>query len=103
MSKAKETAQQVIDIAKELGWSISTRGSIVEITKRIKPGCNDSFCKADSEYYSILGLIPQTEPGSMWGTDGGGVGAIAAMNSGRFEMKKSGCSKRVVNALQKML
>jgi len=44
-----------------------------------------------------------TEPGSVWGTDGGGVGAISALKSGTFEMKKSGGSKRVLKAIEREL
>lgn len=102
MSVAKQTAQKILDIAKEYGWDVNVRnGSILTITKdgiRSK----EDFCRADMEYYSILGLLPSTSPGSIWGTDGGGVGALTAMNSGVFTMNKSGGSKRVLNALQKL-
>jgi hypothetical protein len=54
------------------------------------------------EYYSILELLPTTSPGSVWGTDGGGIGAISAMNTGVFTMNKSGGSKRVLSALKKI-
>lgn len=102
MSKAKEIAQKIIETANELGWEVQPRGSILTIHKT---GIVDkkSFVRADMEYYSILGLMPQTSPGSMWGTDGGSVGAISAMNTRTFTMNKSGCSKRVMNALVKMV
>jgi hypothetical protein len=54
------------------------------------------------EYYSILGLLPTTSAGSIWGTDGGGIGAVSAMNTGLFKMNKSGGSKRVLTALAKL-
>jgi hypothetical protein len=54
------------------------------------------------EYFSILGLLPTTSPGSIWGTDGGGIGALSAMKSGTFVMNKSGGSKRVLKVLAKM-
>jgi hypothetical protein len=47
-------------------------------------------------------LLPSTEPGSVWGTDGGGVGAISAIQSGVFQMSKSGGSKRVLSAISKL-
>jgi len=101
MSKAKETAQKIIDAANEYGWDISVRGSILTI---YKDGINtkEDFVNADMEYFSILGLLPTTSPGSIWGTDGGGVGALSAMKSGVFTMNKSGGAKRVLNALSKM-
>jgi hypothetical protein len=102
MSAAKETAQKIVAIAKEYGWDLNVRGSILTIYKdgiRTK----EDFVRADMEYYSILGLLPSTSPGSIWGTDGGGIGALTAMNSGVFTMNKSGGSKRVLNELKKMI
>jgi hypothetical protein len=55
------------------------------------------------EYYSILELLPSTSAGSVWGTDGGGIGALSAMSSRVFKMNKSGGSVRVLNALKKMM
>lgn len=102
MSKILEQAQKIARTCDELGWQFTVRGDILEITKSITPNDNHSFCRADQEYYSILGQLKTTRPGSMWGTDGGGVGAISAMNSGVFTMKKSGGDKRVLRALQKI-
>lgn len=98
---AKEIATKILAVAKELGWDVRVRGSIMTI---YKDGIVDkeSFVRADMEYYSILGLLPTTSPGSMWGTDGGGIGALSAMNSGMFVMNKSGGSKRVLKVLEKM-
>jgi len=100
MSKSKETAQKILDLANEYGWSVNVRGSILTIYKDgIRS--NEDFVRADMEYYGILDLLPSTSPGSIWGTDGGGIGALSAMKSGVFTMNKSGGSKRVLNALKK--
>jgi hypothetical protein len=102
MSVAKENASKILSVAKEYGWNVAVRGSILTITKS---GINskEDFVRADMEYFSILGLLPSTSPGSIWGTDGGGVGALSAMNSRVFTMNKSGGSVRVLNALKKMI
>lgn len=99
---AKEIATQIVDTANELGWQIQVRGSILTI---YKDGIvsRDDFVRADMEYFTILGKLPTTSPGSIWGTDGGGVGAITAMSTRVFTMNKSGGSKRVLNALRKMV
>ena len=89
-------------MSNELNWTLEVRGSILTIRKQIH-STNESFCKADMEYYSILDLLPYTSAGSMWGTDGGGIGAISAMKSGVFTMNKSGGSKRVLSALSKII
>ena len=101
MSAAKETASKILAVAKELGWDVTVRGSILTITKS---GINskDDFVRADMEYYSILGLLPSTSAGSIWGTEGGGIGALSAMSSRVFKMNKSGGSVRVLNALKKI-
>ena len=96
---SKEIALKIKQTCQELGWNYEVRGSILTITKRIT---RETFVQADMEYYSILSLLPTTSPGSIWGTDGGGVGAISAVNTGLFKMNKSGGSKRVLTALSKM-
>ena len=99
-----ETAREIKTVADRLGWTISVRpNSVVTITKRFQAGSNDGFVECDMEYYSVLGMIPRTSAGSDWGTDGGGIGALSAIRSGVFTMNRSGCSKRVVNALAKIV
>ena len=101
MTAAVETAKKILALADEWGWTVRVRGKILTITKN---GITDreAFCRADMEYYSILELLPSTSAGSIWGTDGGGVGALSAMRSGVFTMNKSGGSVRVLNALEKI-
>lgn len=98
----KLVAKEIMDTANRLGWTVHVRGSILTITKRITPGSNDSFAQADGEYYDILGRLPTTSPGSIWGTDGGGIGGMTAMNTGVFTMHKSGGSKAVLKQLVKL-
>ena len=97
----QQIAQSIKDKCAILNWSYSVRGSIFTITKKITPNNNDAFCAADSEYYEILSLLPSTSAGSIWGTDGGGIGAITAMQNGVFKMNKSGGSKAVLKQLNK--
>jgi uncharacterized Ntn-hydrolase superfamily protein len=94
---AKECAESFRKAVRDYGWNYTVVGSIVKIHKVIHG--MDDFVTADSEYYGILECLPQTEAGSIWGTDGGGVGGIAAINSGVFRMNKSGVSKRVLKLL----
>ena len=104
MNKSTEIATEIVNMTNSLGWKIhSVNSNVLTITKSFTPGDMDEFVKADGEYFSILGLLPQTQPGSMWGTDGGGVGGIGAHRSGYFRMNKSGGSKRVLSALKKMV
>ena len=102
MSSAKEAALSIKAMCDKLGWNYQVRGSVLTITKKFTAGSNCEFVEADMEYYSILGLLPSSSPGSIWGTDGGGVGALSAINSGLFQMNKSGGNKRVLTALEKL-
>lgn len=102
MSKTAEDVRKFKEICAQYGWSYEVRRrSILTITKKIVPGDNESFCHADMEYGIIFGYAKSTSAGSVWGTDGGGIGAISAMNSGYFVMNKSGVSVRFLNALSK--
>lgn len=99
---AKEIAEDIASLCKAYGWEYSIHGSILEISKEFTPGDNDALVTADMEYGSILEMLPTTRAGSTWGTDCGGIGAIGALKNGYFVMKKSGGSKRVLNALAKL-
>ena len=101
MTIASEAAKKIVATAKEYGWELEVRGSILTIYKR-GISSKEDFCRADMEYYGILEQLPSTSAGSVWGTDGGGIGALSAMSSGVFKMNKSGGSKRVLDALKKM-
>lgn len=101
MTIASEAAKKIVATAKEYGWELQVRGSILTIYK-CGISSKEDFCRADMEYYSILEQLPSTSAGSVWGTDGGGIGALSAMSSGVFKMNKSGGSKRVLDALKKM-
>jgi len=103
MSAAKAKAVKLLETAEKLNWSVDVRGGVLCITKHFAVGNMDDFVECDMEYYEVLSLLPSTEPGSVWGTDGGGVGAIGALKSGIFEMKKSGGSKRVLKAIEREL
>lgn len=98
-----DTAIKILETAKELGWEVAIRGNSIMTITKTGINTNDDFVRADMEYYSILSLLPSTSPGSVWGTDGGGIGALSAMKTRVFTMNKSGGSKRVLSALRKLL
>lgn len=102
MSKSKALAWEIENTCKSLGWNFGVNDDIFWITKKITPGDLDEFSQADREYYRIMRLMPVTRNGSMWGTDGGGVGGYSATKRGLFVMKMSGGSKHVLNQLAKL-
>lgn len=103
MSKNEAIAKAILDAAFVADWEVQVRGDILTITKEIEPGSLTDFSKADSEYYGIISLLPRPRAGSMWGTDGGGVGGLAAIKAGLFVMNVSGGSKLVLRKLAAML
>lgn len=90
-----------VSACKSAGFVWSVRGSIVTIEALFTPNDRDAFVTLDSRYGGVLSLAP-LKGGSVWGTDGGGVGAVAAMHHGRFTMSKSGTAKRFLAALSKV-
>jgi hypothetical protein len=94
-----EAAAKIREVAARLGWKIAVNveDDILTITKRI--ASTEDFVRADCEYFGILGHARMTTPGSQWGTDGGGMGALHAMKTGVFTMNKSGVDKRILKNL----
>lgn len=89
--------------ARSLGFSVSTKPGMVIITKVFARGDAAAFVICDGDGPGLLMQVPTTSAGSMWGTDGGGVGGIAAIQNGVYKLKVSGASKRFTNALGKLL
>jgi len=102
MTKSVEEATKIAARCKELGWTFAVRGSILTIYKTIVRDNKDDLVSADMEYYSILGLLKRSSPGSDWGTDCGGIGALSALSSGLFVMNRSGGNKNTLKTLAKM-
>jgi hypothetical protein len=102
MTKSVEEATKIAARCKQLGWDFAVRGSIFTIYKEIARGNKEELVRADMEYYSILGLLKRSGPGSDWGTDCGGIGAMSALSSGLFTMNRSGGNKNTLKALAKM-
>lgn len=97
----REIAEKVVSLVREYGADLTIRSSIASVTMRFPAGSPEAFGLAECLADEILSIIPRTSPGSSWGTDG--IAAMVAINSGRFTMNKSGCSKRVLAAIQKVL
>lgn len=101
-SESEILARSVINKAKEYGFSVSVRGSSMVVHKQFTPNDKDAYTKAESEANDLLDMVAMTSPGSVWGTDGASIGGHVGLTNGYMTMNKSGCSKRVLNALAKM-
>ena len=98
MNATKTAATKFAAAARDAGWTITSRENIVTITKHFTAGSREEFVKLDGEYYGILSLV-KAQGGSMWGTDGSGVGGYSAMLHGCFTMNISGVSQSFISAL----
>ena len=97
-----DIAANVIAKAKEYNFNVSCGGTVLSVRKRFTPGDKMAYTCAESEANTLLGMVPRTEPGSTWGTDGGSVGGAIGLQGGYMELNRSGCSKRVIKAIQKL-
>ncbi len=97
-TSTKTAAANFAAAARDAGWKISSRENVVTITKHFTPNSRDEFVKLDGEYYGILSLV-KARGGSIWGTDGSGVGGYSAMLHGVFTMNISGVSPAFIAAL----
>lgn len=97
-TSTKTAAREFVAAARNAGWFITVRENIVTITKHFTPGSREEFVAIDGEYYGILSMV-KARGGSMWGTDGSGVGGYSAMLHGCFTMNVSGVSSAFIAAL----
>ena len=98
-STPRELAREFIDACRAAGFGWSVRDTIVTVSKTFTPGDRDAFVECDVTAPHLLSLVPRSSAGSTWGTDGGSVGGMIALENGRFVLNRSGCNKRVVKAL----
>jgi hypothetical protein len=101
---AAQLAAKFVAECRQDGWKISLRGDdrIVTITKHFEANNREQFVKLDGDYYHLLCLVP-CSGGSMWGTDGSGIGGYSAMLHGVFTMNVSGVKTQFAAALAKIL
>lgn len=97
-TSTKTAAANFAAAARNAGWMVSTRDNVVTITKHFTPNSRDEFVQLDGEYYGILSMV-KARGGSMWGTDGSGVGGYSAILHGVFTMNVSGVSPAFIATL----
>jgi len=102
-TKTSKIARDFVKAALSAGWRISSRENVVTITKALtKEGhsyeaSRRQFVELDGQWYGILSILPHK--GSIWGTDGSGVGGYSAMLHGVFTMNVSGVSDKMIDAI----
>lgn len=96
--QAVSAAREFAAACEAAGWVYAVREGIVTIRKYFAAGDGKAFVALDGEYYGILSLVP-ARGGSVWGTDGCGVGGYSAILHGEFVMNVSGVNKKFLAAL----
>jgi hypothetical protein len=100
----KVAALEFLNACQRQGWTVRAdeETRVVTITKHFAPGDNAAFVALDGEYYDLLSRLP-ARGGSMWGTDGSGVGGYSAILHGCFTMNLSGVSAAAVRTIYGIL
>lgn len=98
----KEVAEKFVAKCKEYGFTYTVGTNILSVHKKFPVGDLDAFTECDMNGPYLLGLVKSTQPGSIWGTDGGSVGGHVAVTSGKYTLNKSGCSKRILKQISKL-
>ena len=97
MNKSLSIAYQLLAHCNECGITIERATHILTLTKRIPIGDKAAFADAEMDCSIIYDLPGGC--GSVWGTDGGSIGGMAALNSGLFRLNRSGVQKRILKAI----
>lgn len=98
----KTMARQFIGECKHHGFTFIVMGRVIRVSKRFAPGDTEAYTSCDANGPYLLQFVPQTGPGSVWGTDGGSVGGYVGLKNGEYVLNKSGVSARFIQALEKL-
>jgi len=98
----QEVAQNFVSQCKEYGFTYTVGTNILRVHRKFQPGNLEEFTYCDMWGPHLLGIVKATQPGSIWGTDGGSVGGHVAVTSGNYTLNKSGCSKRILKQISKI-
>lgn len=95
-------AENFVAKCNEYGFTFEVGNTIVSVSRTFPKGNLDEFVHCDMWGPHLLGMLKMTQPGSVWGTDGGSVGGHVAVTNGRYTLNKSGIGKRIIKELSKL-
>ncbi len=97
------TPEEFLAKAREYGLTIRTSSTgLITLEKLFTPGSAGAYARVEGEV-SLIYEVPQTQAGSTWGTDGASIGGAVALQNGKMVLNRSGCSKRFLAKLQKLM
>lgn len=91
-----------VSACRKAGFSYSVRGGVISLARQIECGNVSAFEDVEQAAYEALYHVPTSRTGTVWGSDGCSIGGQIAIDTGRFEMNKSGVSKRFLQKLGKV-
>lgn len=100
--KPADIAKRFVQRCRSNQVAIEIRGAdILTLSKRIIAGDGNSFADAETDCSIIYDLPGGC--GSVWGTDGGSIGGMVAMQTGAFRLNRSGIQKRILKAIREAM
>ena len=103
MSRYANAARETVYRATQLGVDLEVRGPVLCARKKFTPGDVPAAEKSSSEVWSVIMTAVTVSTGSIWGTTLDGVGGAVGLDKGEMVLNRSGCSKRYLAALDKLL
>ena len=103
VSRAAERAAEIKAEAAKYGLTVvakvSHNDATVTVEGRFTPGDAKAYIAAEDNANTVLSMIRQVRPGSVWGTDSASVGGYAGLTGGYVRMHKSSAGIRVARHL----
>ena len=97
-------AKEFLNGANKAGWNVRISGGVVKISQNFQAGNVAQFADLDMSYYGLLEQVPVVKgDSSIWGSDGGGMGGMIALQNGLFVANISGVKKMFLKQLEKEL
>ncbi len=87
--------------AASVSVEFTANAGLIRLAKSFAAGDVAAYAEAESAT-SLIYDVP-ARGGSTWGTTGDGMGGMIALNNGRMVINRSGCAKRFIAALAKLV
>ena len=104
MNDIKAQVKALLETAAKYQFTVdASSDTVIRITRKFQAGDRNAFVECDMMASCVLDMAP-LKGGSVWGTDGGSIGGMVAIQTGSFVMNKSGSGgKKFMSELRKQL
>jgi len=98
-SKSVQIAKDFLTTATNSGYRVTVECGVVRVSKSFTKNSLDAFNEADAGAAKALYILEAR--GTQWGTDG--IGGAVAIQNGTLTLTQGGVSKRVYEALTRLV